>query len=270
MFLVAAAFVSTTVTLKRIGYICLRPKFPKVLFNNLSAWVFPKLPPLEAVARLEVVTINRKKKVWDYNYDDESDSDNEAVPQASAGGYTTHGLTGKLLCPASTSSATLEDCNDSDAEDAQLPEPEAESEPENESQSLVAPEPGPWPSGYTGGAHDRRETQLMDPFSEEDSSSVGSSRDRIFFNVDLNSVCVRVLDDNDSEAPPLFSLPEETVGGLEDPDKTETGLLVASGEGTQPSFPGPPVDCLWPEDASSDKSDTSESDVDIRDGYIMR
>lgn len=228
-------------------------------FYNFSAWVFAELPPLEAVALLEVIHVKRKKKVWDYNYDDESDSDNEAIPRTNAGGYTMHGLTGRPLCPASGSSATVEDCCDPDAEETDLPEPEAECE------SLMAPGPGPWQPECTSEADEGRGTRLEDRFSEEDGSSTEGSGDRIIFNVDLNSVFVRVLDDN-SEVPPELSLPEDSTE-LEDSNETETNLLVASGGGTQPSFS---VECLWSEDSPSETSDTSESDVDTRDGYITR
>nr|XP_036870499.1 interferon alpha/beta receptor 2 isoform X2 [Manis javanica] len=266
MFLIAAVITSTIITMKRIGYICLRSDFPKVLnFCNRSGWVFPELPPLEAVAIAEVIHINRKKRVWDYNYD-ESDSDNEAAPRTSAGGYTMHGLIGRPLCPASTSAAPSEDCIDSDAEEPGLPEPDADTEP------LMAPGPSPWQSECTSEAYRGRGSLLQDPFSEEDGSSTEGSGDRIAFNVDLNSVFVRVLDD-DSEVPAMLSFPEETVY-LEGPDEMDLdeaeSLLVASGDRTQPPFPGPAAECLWPEDASSNKSDTSESDVDIGDGYIMR
>lgn len=227
--------------------------------------MFPELPPLEAVAVLEVIHINRKKKVWDYNYDDESDSDNEVAPRTSAGGYTMHGLIGRPLGPASASSATLQDCSDPDTEEADLPEPEAEAE----SESLLAPGPGPWPSERTGEGYKGRGAPLVDPFSEDDSSSTERSGDRVIFNVDLNSVLVRVLDDDDSEVPPGLSLPEETVK-LEDPDESETSLPVASEGGTWPRLPPPSVECLWPEDSPSEKSDTSESGDDIRDGYLMR
>ncbi|XP_036736199.2 interferon alpha/beta receptor 2 isoform X3 [Manis pentadactyla] len=234
-------------------------------FCNKSGWVFPELPPLEAVAVAEVIHVNRKKRVWDYNYD-ESDSDNEAFPRTSAGGYTMHGLIGRPLCPASTSAAPSEDCIDSDAEEPGLPEPDADTEP------LMAPGPSPWQSEHTSEAYRGRGSLLQDPFSEEDGSSTEGSADRIAFNVDLNSVFVRVLDD-DSEVPAMLSFPEETVY-LEDPDEMDLdeaeSLLVASGDRTQPPFPGPAAECLWPEDASSNKSDTSESDVDIGDGYIMR
>ncbi|XP_019482506.1 PREDICTED: interferon alpha/beta receptor 2 isoform X1 [Hipposideros armiger] len=263
-FLIVAVFVSTIILLRQIGCICLTNKLPKVLnFYNFSAWVFPERPPLEAAAVLEVIHVNRKKKVWDYNYDDdESDSDNEAAPRTSAGGYTMHGLTGRPLCPASASSATLEDCSNLDAEETDVPEAEAESE------SLMAPGPGPWQPECTSEAYKGRGTLLEEPFSEEDSSSMEGSEDRIIFNVDLNSVCVRVFSD-DLEAPPVLSLPEDNTQ-LQDPNEMETNLLVASGGGTQPSFPGPSVECLWPEDSLSEKSDTSESDVNIGDGYIMR
>ncbi|XP_032485561.1 interferon alpha/beta receptor 2-like isoform X3 [Phocoena sinus] len=266
LFLVAAVVISTVAMLKRIGYICLRNNFPKVLnFYKLSVWVFPELPPLEKVATVEVIHINRKKKVWNYNYDDESDSDNEAAPRKSAGGYTTHGLTGRLW-PASVSSATLEDCSDPAAEERDLPEPEADAE------ALMAPGPSPWQSECTSRGYQGRGNLLQDPFSEEDSSPTEGSGDRIVFNVDLNSVCVRALEDNDdSEVTPMLpSGPEETVV-LEDPDETESNLLlVASGGGAQLPSPGPSAEYPWPEDSPSDKSDTSESDVDMGDGYVMR
>lgn len=262
-FFIVAVFVSTIILLRQIGCICLKNKLPKVLnFYNFSAWAFPELLPLEAAAVLEVIHVNRKKKVWDYNYDDESDSDNEAAPRTSAGGYTMHGLTGRPLCPASASSATLEDCSNPDAEETDLPEPEAEAE------SLMAPRPGPWQPECAGEAYKGRGTLLEEPFSEEDSSSMEGSEDRIIFNVDLKSVFVRVLND-DLEAPPVLPLPEDTTQ-LQDPNEMETSLLVASGGETQPSFPGPSVECLWPEDSLSEKSDTSESDVNVGDGYIMR
>lgn len=260
LFFTASMFISTIVLLKRIGYILLRHEVPKVLdFRNLAAWAFPEPPALEAVAVLEVIHISRKKKVWNYNYDDESDD--EAVPQASAGGYTMHKLIVGPVCPAPTCSATLEDtlddCSDPDAEDSQ--------EPEAESQALMAPGPGPWPEEHTSGAYKGRGAQPEDPFPEEDSSSVESSGDRIFFNVDLNSVFVRVPEDSDddnddSEDPPGFCLPEER-DDFEAAER-ETSLLAASGEGAQ--------ECLGPEDAPFNKSDTSKSDIDIGGGYMRR
>lgn len=201
---------------------------------------------------VEVIHVNRKKKVWDYNYDDESDSDTEVVPRASLGGYTMHGLKGRPLCPASTSSsATLEDCSDPGAQDAEPPEPEA--------QALMAAGPRPWECA--GGACEMGGAWPAGPPPEEDSSSTEDSGDRIFFNVDLNSVFVRVPDDDDddSAAPPVFSLPEDTADS-EEPHEVEPGLPRAPGEGTQPSFPRPPVEGLQPPEAPLNKSD----------GYIMR
>ncbi|XP_072824818.1 interferon alpha/beta receptor 2 isoform X2 [Vicugna pacos] len=266
LFLIVAVFISTIMILKRIGYICLRNDFPKVLnFYKLSAWVFPELPPLEKVATVEIIHVNRKKKVWDYSYD-ESDSDDETAPQVSAGGYTMHGL--RPLGPASTSSATLEDCSDQATEEPDLPEPEAVTE------AAMAPGPSPWQSECTSGAHEVSGDLLQDALSEEGSSPTEDSGDRIIFNVDLNSVLVRVLDDEDDDnsevTPMLSSLPEEAVMP-EGPAETDLSLLVARREGTQLPFPSPSAECLWPEDAPSDHSDTSESDVvDTGDGYIMR
>ncbi|XP_030887260.1 interferon alpha/beta receptor 2-like [Leptonychotes weddellii] len=262
MFFIATVFISTIIILKRVGYICLRSDFPKVLNYNSSAWVFPEMPPVEAVAFVEVIHVNRKKKVWNYNYDDESDSNDEAAdPVTSTGGYTKHGLMGGLLRPTSASLATCGDCLESNTEEADLSE--------QDSEPLMTP--GPCPRGWecASGAYEGRGKLLQDPLSEEDSSSTEEAGDKITFNVNLSSVFVSALDD-DSEVPPgLPSFPEETFD-LKDSHQLETSFLAAHGEGTQPPSPTPSAECPWPEDVLSDKSDSSESDVDIGDGYIMR
>ncbi|XP_059542323.1 interferon alpha/beta receptor 2 isoform X2 [Myotis daubentonii] len=229
--------------LRRTGYICLRSKFPTVLnFDGVAIWAFPKLPPLEAVAVAEVIHIHRKRKVWDYSYDDESDGDEEAAPRASGGGYTMHGLAVRALCPDSPSSATLGGSE--------------------EAESLMAPGPEPWPAERTSGAYEGKGTWgaqstseaseeegtwPADPFPREDSGPSKSPGDRIFFNVDLNSVLVRVPDGDGSAAPAGLCLPEETVDS-DDPEDSAGG----------------------PEDAPFDENDTSRSDVGIGDGYMMR
>ncbi|XP_027970011.1 interferon alpha/beta receptor 2 isoform X3 [Eumetopias jubatus] len=263
MFFIAAVFISTIIILKRVGYICLRNDLPKVLnLYNLSAWVIPEMPPVEAVAFVEMIHVNRKKKVWNYNYDDESDSNDEAAaPVTSTGGYTKHGLMGGLLRPTSASLATCGDCLESDTEEPDLSE--------RDSEALMIPGPCPGWSECASGAYEGGRKLLQDPLSEEDSSSMEEAGDKIIFNVNLSSVFVSALDD-DSEVPPgLPSFPEETF----DPDDShqlETSFLAAHGEGTQPPSPTPSAECPWPEDVLSDKSDSSESDVDIGDGYIMR
>ncbi|KAM5332551.1 interferon alpha/beta receptor 2 [Glossophaga mutica] len=267
--LLVAVSVSSLVMLRRVGYICLQSVPPKVLnFRNLPAWAFPELPPLEAVAVLEVIHVNRKKKVWNYNYDDESDSD-ETVLQASAGGYTMHGLAVRPVCLVSGSEAPLEDYSHPDSQEDEL------SEPETKTQPRVALEPRPRCSECASGASKGRRTPPVGPLFKEDSSSAESSAGRNFFNVNLNSVFVRVLDDSDTEVPPAPSLAEETVDP-EDPDKTGTSLPVAGAQGTQQPLPSHPGQDLWLEDDTSDRSDTSESDVDVNtdvnigDGYLMR
>ncbi|XP_012665164.1 interferon alpha/beta receptor 2 isoform X1 [Otolemur garnettii] len=273
LFLMAAFLTSTIVILKRIGYICLRNNFPKALnFHNFSVWI-PKLPPCEAMDLVEVISINRKKKVWDYSYDDESDSDNETSPRTSGVGYTMHGLTGRPLSQASASSATSVESQSTDPDSSDQPDlPEAHAE------LPVIPAHSPWQLEHISEPYERRESPLQDPFSE-DSSSTEQSGDRIIFNVDLNSVLMRVPNDDDnndndsdnSEEDPLMllSLPEETVDP-EDPHTMESSLLLASGEGTQPTCPSSSSECVWPEDAPSDKSDAVESDADFGDGYVMR
>lgn len=260
LFVMVAVLGGALTVLKRIGYICLRSKFPKVLnFDGVAIWAFPKLPPLEAVAVAEVIHIHRKRKVWDYSYDDESDGDEEAAPRASGGGYTLHGLAVRALCPESPSSATLG--GSEEAESLMAPGPEPEPWPAERTSGAyegkgawgaqctngASEEEGTWGAQHTSEASEEEGTWPADPFPREDSGPTKSPGDRIFFNVDLNSVLVRVPDGDDSEAPAVVCLPEETVDS-DDPEDSASG----------------------PEDAPSDENDTSRSDVGIGDGYMMR
>ena len=235
--------------------------------------MFPELPPLEKMATVEVIHITRKKKEWNYSYDDDSDIENEAAPRVNSGGYTKHGLTGRL-CPTSTTSASVEDCSVEDCSVEDCSDPSAEEpylpEPKRDAETPVAPGPGPGQSEGTGGGYQTRGTLWQDPTSEEDSDSTEGSEGRIVFNVNLNSVCVRALEDDSEVSLMSPSRPEETAVLEEDLNETESSLLVASEEGTQLPFTDPSMECLRPQDALSHKSDTSESDVDMGDGYIVR
>ncbi|XP_045245201.2 interferon alpha/beta receptor 2 isoform X3 [Macaca fascicularis] len=267
VFLIALVLISTIVTLKWIGYICLRNSLPKVLnFHNFLACPFPNLPPLEAMDIVEVIYINRKKKVWDYNYDDESDSDTEAALRTSGGGYTMHGLTVRPLGQTSATSTESQFTDPDSEEEPDLPEVDVE--------LPTTPKCSPQRLELLSAPCERRASPLQDPFPEEDYSSTEGSGGRITFNVDLNSVFLRVLDDEDSddleEAPLMVSSHPEEMVDPEDPDNVQSSHLLASGEGAQPTFPSPSSEGLQSEDAPSDQSDTSESDVDLGDGYIMR
>lgn len=267
VFLIGLVFLITILLLKRIGYICLRDNFPKVLnFHNFVAQLFPGLPPSEAVNAVEIISVNKKKKVWDYNYDDDSDSDHEVALRTSAGGYTMHGLTGRLLSQVSSVASQEAEMESSEAEESDPSEAEHEPQPGEP----AVPKRSPCQPKHTSGPYERRESLCQDSLPEDNCSSPGGSGDRITFNVNLNSVFMRVPDDDDSEEAPLVSsLPEEITDLEEDPDKMESSLLVASGERTQLLDPSPFSQSLWTEEDTP--SDTSDFDVDSgRDGYIMR
>ncbi|XP_042543151.1 interferon alpha/beta receptor 2 [Dipodomys spectabilis] len=277
--------VSVIIMLKRVGYICLKTKLPKVLkrvlcnkttsefyqsgktnfainFCSYRSLKFSKPPPLEAVDMVEVISIHRKKKVWNYNYDD-SDSDTEVTPKANATGYTMHGLVGRLLSPDPASSIPSHESQpiDPDADESDEAEAGAELDPS------TAPEPQPWQSGDSSEPYERRESLLQDPFLADNSSSPEGSGDRIIFNVDLNSVFLRVVDKDVDEASLVSSLTEEMADPEEDADGGESTLLIASGERTQAAHLSPSSQCLRTEDALSDQSD---ADADMQDGYLMR
>ncbi|XP_021065228.1 interferon alpha/beta receptor 2 isoform X1 [Mus pahari] len=263
--LIVMFFVSTIIMLKRIGYICLKDNLPNVLnFHHFLTWIFPERSPSEAIDRLEIIPTNKKKRLWNYDYEDGSDSDEE-VPTASVTGYTMHGLTGKPLPQSSDTSASPEDPlheEDSGAEESDEAGVGAGAEPQ------LLTEAGVGPSEDPSGPSERRKSVLKDSFPSEDNSSMDEPGDNTIFNVNLNSVFLRVLHDKD--ASETLSLAEDAILLDEGPHRTESDLRIAGEDRTQPSLPSLPSQDLWTEDGSSEKSDTSDSDADVGDGYIMR
>ncbi|XP_021111851.1 interferon alpha/beta receptor 2 isoform X2 [Heterocephalus glaber] len=266
--------ISIILTLRQIGYVCLHTEFPKVLiFHNFVVRIFPELPLSEEVNILEVISINKKKKVWGYNYGDESDSEDEAPLRTIAGGYTMHGLPGRLHSQVRTSPASSQASHLGDPADEESKEPERETQPQPQPPAAQGPSPGQ--KEGTSEPSERTEGLPQDPCPKvDDGNSSGGSGDKMTFNVDLNSVFLRVLHDDEEdseEAALVLPPPEEVVDLEEDPQEMESSLLVPGGEKLQVLFPNLPPECLWTGDDLSDKSDTSSSDVDdIRDGYIMR
>lgn len=258
--------------LKRIGYICLKHNFPNALnFHNFLSWIFPEVPPSERVDKLEIIPTSKKKKVWNYDYGDESDSDEE-VPKASATGYTTHGLMGRLLSQASDpSNNPLESQLEEDSAAEESDATGAGVEPELPAQAVAWAGLGLRPSEGPSGPYERRESvTLQDSFPRDDSSSVNGTGDKVIFNVNLNSVFLRVLHDDSEEGSEVSSLAENPVLLDEAPHRTESGLPMASGDRTQSPHPSVSSQGLWTEDGLSEKTDTSDSDADTGDGYIMR
>lgn len=212
---------------------------------------------------MEVIPKNTKKRLWNYDYGDSSDSDEE-VPKASVTGYTMHGLMGKPLQQASDTSANLEEPpheEDSGAEECEEAEAGAGAEPQLLTE--VEAEPSKDPSGpYEG-----RKSMLRDSFPEDNSSMDGPGGN-VIFNVNLNSVFLRVLHDED--ASEMMYLTEDKGLLDEGPHRTESDLQIAGGDRTQLPNPSLSSQGLWTEDGSSEKTDSSDSDADAGDGYIMR
>lgn len=264
--LILMAFVSTVIMLKQIGYICLKDKFPNALnFRHFLTWILPEWPPSEAIDWLEVIPKNTKKRLWNYDYGDGSDSDEE-VPKTSVTGYTMHGLMGKPLPQTSDDSPNPEEPpheEDSGAEESDEARAGAGAEPQLPTEVKAGPTEDP------SGPYERRKSVLKDDsFPGEDNSSMDAPGDRVIFNVNLNSVFLRALHDED--ASKTISLTEDTILLDEGPHRTESDLQIAGGDRTQLPDPSFSSQGLWTEDESSEKADTSDSDTDAGDGYIMR
>lgn len=220
---------------------------------------------------MEIIPTNKKKKLWNYDYGDESDSNDEEVPKASATGYTMHGLMGKLLQqasdpPANPGEPQLEE--DSGAEECDESDTGAGTEPELPTEAEVGP--GLRPSEAPRDPYERRQSVRKDSFPGEDNSCMVGTEDKSIFNVDLNSVFLRVLHDDAEDTSELLSLTEDTVLLDEGPHRSESGLLMAAEDRMQLPHPSLSSQDLWMEDGSSERTDTSDSDADIGDGYILR
>lgn len=266
IFLILAAILSVLNIMKRTGYICLRHDFPQVLnFHNISTCVFVELSPWEKMDLVEVILVSKKKKVWhsnDDDHDDSSDHDNESDSEDEAAtgispGYTMHGLVGRLLSPAS-SSRTLDSPEDPTLDGADPEEPKADTEPLEVARSD--------PLWRVSGACEGTGDLPPGTFAEESDSSTECSGDRNLFNVDLKSVCVRSLEDEESSNSLMLPIPEGTMD-REVPEETDSGLVEASITATWLPF----AESLWPEAAPSEESDSSsESNFCFGDGYIAR
>lgn len=175
-----------------------------------------------------------------------------------------HGLMGKSLPQTSDTSANPEDPPDEEDSGAEESD-EAGAGPGAEPQLPAEVKAGP--SEDPSSPRERRSV-FKDSVPREDSSSVDGPGDNVIFNVNLNSVFLRVLHDDD--ASETVSLTEDTLFLDEGPHRTESDLRIAGGDRPQPLHPSLSSQGLWTEDGSSEKTDTSDSDVDAGDGYIMR
>lgn len=271
--LIVTVFISTITILKRIGYICLKNNFPNALkFRHFLAWIVPELPPSEAVSTLEIIPSNKKKKLWNYDYGDESDSDDEEVPKARATGYTMHGLMVKLPSQASDSpDQPPEPQPEEDSGTEETYEAGAGAGAELELPTEAEVGPGLGPSEDPSGPGERTENVPPDSFPGDDSSYMDGPEDKVTFNVNLNSVFLRALHGDSEDTSELLSLTEDTIILDEVLPRSESGLVMAAADRTQPPQPSLSSRDLWTEDGSSERTDTSsDSDADLGDGYIMR
>lgn len=222
------------------------------------------------MSKLEIIPSNKKKRLWNYDYGDESDSDDE-VPKARATGYTMHGLMVRLVPQASDSpdqppEPQLEE--DSGTEGSYEAGVGAGAEPELPTEAEVGL--GLGPSEGWSGPSESTESVPQDSFSEDERSCTDGPEDKVTFNVNLNSVFLRAVYDDSEDASELLSLTEDTIILDEVLPRTESGLVTAVADRTQPLQPSLSSQDLWTEDRSSERTDTSDSDADIGDGYIMR
>lgn len=234
----------------------------------MSANEFLDMPRPEKTDLVEeVILVKKKKKMCnhdDYNDDDddESDSEDEEASETSPGGYTMHGLVGRLLSSTS-SSITLDGSQDSTSDDAAPAEPEAGTE------LPAVPRSDSLQWECTMGASEGTGDQSKDPFAEEEATSTeGSGDSRIVFNVDLKSVCVRSLENELSRNSLMATTLLEGSMDLQDPDDMDSGQMENNAAGTLLTL----AERLWSEDGDpSEESDTqSESDFCFGDGYIAR
>ncbi|XP_074070181.1 interferon alpha/beta receptor 2-like isoform X1 [Macrotis lagotis] len=238
------------IILKKAGYICTKKtNFPKSL--NFSTHKSNLLQmPHEKVTRIMMISKTKKKKM-SYDSDDKSDSDYEST-QSIENNYATNGFTCRSV--SQDSKFTWREYNATGLDP---------NEPEN-------PETDPSPADTDPLKPNPDVNRICHNWSNLSGSSTFSSRLEDCFNFNVNLRTVFIGDSGDDKASEedsaqIFLPVQEDKSNLVDADGTELKHLTHSTH-----FCVPSEDYLSSENASSDESVNSESNVDLGDGYIRR
>ncbi|XP_072471162.1 interferon alpha/beta receptor 2 isoform X2 [Notamacropus eugenii] len=261
----AACFISfpiiiLVILLKKTGYICRKqthsPKaldFPPVIPGPLQL-------PYVKITRAEIIYKTKKKKIFN-DSDDKSDSDCESTEKVE-NDYTMNGFTCRSQIQDST--LCLKGYNSTDLDPNELESPEVDP-PLADTDNATSYE-------LKIGADKSRVCQMWSHLSEGSTFS-SRSEDCFNFNVNLSTVFMGDRgDDQESEedaAQILLPVQEDTIS-LVDSEGTELKHITHATCVKTPLFHFPSKEYLCSENASSDESVTSESDMDLGDGYIRR
>ncbi|XP_044526145.1 interferon alpha/beta receptor 2 [Gracilinanus agilis] len=263
-FIIILIITTFMATLKNTGYICRKP------IPSPKALDFPRVIPgplqlhYEKITVAEIIYKTKKKEMLSESDDksdieDKSDSDCESS-QRIGNGYTMNCLASRSLSQDSTFTWKEGNPTDSDPKEPECPKmdpPLANTDSATSNQL----KPGP---------HEKGVSRLWS-FISEGSAFSSESEDCSNFNVNLNTVFVGDPgDDNASEeddAQILLPLQEDKIK-LVDSDGSE--LLTQTACGKIPLLHVPSKEQLWSENSSSDESVTSESDENLKGGYLRR
>ncbi|KAM9039569.1 interferon alpha/beta receptor 2 isoform 1-T2 [Sarcophilus harrisii] len=245
--------------LKKTEYICKKKKhFPKAL-DFPSIIPGPLQLPYEKVTRADVIEKTKKKKMFNES-DDKSDSDNEST-QKIENNYTMNGFSPRSLSQNSKFTWKEYNSNDSDPDETESPEFDP---PATDTDSATSYQ-------VKSGPDESRICRIWSNLSE-DSNFSSRSEDCFNFNVNLSTVFVGDPgNDTTSEedaAQILLPVQEEKIN-LVNSDEIELKHISHATCVKTPLFHVPSKD-LWSENASSDESVTSESEVDLGNDYIRR
>ncbi|XP_051840914.1 interferon alpha/beta receptor 2 isoform X2 [Antechinus flavipes] len=245
--------------LKKTEYICKKKKhFPKALDFP------PDIPgplqlPYEKVTRADIIEKTKKKKIFNKS-DDKSDSDSESTQKVESN-YTMNGFSPRSLSQNSKFTWKEYNFTDSDPDEAESPEfdpPLADTDSATSYQVKSGPD-------------ESRICRIWSNLSE-DSNFSSKSEDCFNFNVNLSTVFVGDPENDtiseEDAAQILLPVQEEKIN-LVNSDETELKHIPHATCVKTPLFHVPSKD-FWSENASSDESVTSESEVDLGNDYIRR
>ncbi|XP_068931019.1 interleukin-10 receptor subunit beta isoform X1 [Petaurus breviceps papuanus] len=246
--------------LKKTGYIC-RKQIPSPKGLDFSTVIHRPLQlPYVKITRVDIIYKTKKKKMFN-DSDDKNDSDCEST-QRIENNYTVNGFTCRSQSQDSKFCWKEYNSTESDpdeTESAEVDPPLSDTESATSYQLKTGPDKS-------------RVRHIWNHLSEGNTFS-SRSDDCCNFNVNLSSVFVGDCGDDkgpEEDATQILLPVQEDKINLVDSDGTELQHITHATCVKTSLFHVPSKESLCSENSSSDESVSSESDVDLGDGYIRR
>lgn len=258
--LIIFPIIILVILLKKTGYICRKKRYSPKALDFSTVIPGPLQLPFVKITRADIICKTKKKKIFN-DGDEKTNSDCEST-QRIENNYTMNGF----ICRSQNQDSKFSwkeysptDSDSDEPESLEVDPPVADTDSATSYQLNTGP--------------DKSRVHRICSHLSEASTFSSRSEDRFNFNVNLSTVFVGDSGDNkasEEDAAEILLPVQGDKINLMDSDGTELKPVTHSICVKTPLFHIPSKEDLCSENASSDESVTSESDVDLGDGYIRR